>query len=94
LEVREKYHSKVIMSPAPFVILTKRASRAEKRTSNSVAFLCHPDDARNASGRTWLLASGQLRAREAGSGFEIAQRSLSDVVARLPDSHRMQQRTT
>jgi hypothetical protein len=36
---------------------------------------CHPDEASNASGRTWLLASGQLRASEAGTGFEIAQRS-------------------
>jgi len=26
----------------------------------------------NASGRKWLLASGQLRASEAGTGFEIA----------------------
>ncbi|MFZ2060033.1 MAG: hypothetical protein WAU82_03405, partial [Candidatus Binatus sp.] len=37
---------------------------------------CHPDVASNASGRTWLLASGQLRASEAGTGSEIAQRSL------------------
>jgi hypothetical protein len=29
----------------------------------------NPDDLSNASGRKWLLASGQLRASEAGSGF-------------------------
>ncbi len=31
--------------------------------------LCHPDEASNASGRTWLLASGQRRVSGAGSGF-------------------------
>jgi hypothetical protein len=41
---------------------------------------CHPDKASNASGRKWLLASGQLRDSEAGSGFEIAQRSFAEVV--------------
>jgi hypothetical protein len=40
---------------------------------------CHPDEASNASGRNWLLASGQLRASEAGTGFEIAQRSFAEV---------------
>ncbi len=34
-----------------------------------ITLLRHTDDPSNASGRTWLLASGQLRAREAGSGF-------------------------
>ncbi|HMD03660.1 MAG TPA: hypothetical protein VKG68_00195 [Candidatus Binatus sp.] len=34
--------------------------------------LCHPDEASNASGWKDL---GQLRVSEAGSGFEIAQRS-------------------
>jgi hypothetical protein len=36
------------------------------------------DAASIASGRNWLLASGQLRASEAGSGFGIAQRSFAD----------------
>jgi hypothetical protein len=31
--------------------------------------ICLPDEVSNASGRKWLLASGQLRASEAGSGF-------------------------
>jgi hypothetical protein len=35
---------------------------------------CHPDEASNASDRKDL---GQLRDSEAGSGFEIAQRSLA-----------------
>jgi hypothetical protein len=34
--------------------------------------VCHPDEASIASGRKDL---GQLRASEAGSGFEIAKRS-------------------
>jgi hypothetical protein len=42
--------------------------------------VCHPDKASSASGRNWLLASGQLRASEAGSGSEIAQRSFSDAA--------------
>ena len=41
-------------------------------------FLCHPDAASNASGRTWLLASGQLRASEAGSGFRKSRCAPSD----------------
>jgi hypothetical protein len=40
-----------------------------------VVVLCHPDEASNASGWKDL---GQLRSREAGSGFEIAQRSFAD----------------
>jgi hypothetical protein len=40
------------------------------------AVFSDPDEASIASGRTWLPASGQLRASEAGSGFlKIAQRS-------------------
>jgi hypothetical protein len=39
---------------------------------------CHPDEASNAS--RWKDL-GQLRASEAGSGFEIAQRSFADGVA-------------
>jgi hypothetical protein len=57
-------------------------------TQEMRARVCHPDKASNASGGTWLLASGQLRASETGSGFEIAQRSFSDVVPEgvlLPD---------
>src|ERR1700722_10822981 len=38
--------------------------------------ICHPDKASDASGGRWLLASGQLRVSEAGSGSpKIAQRS-------------------
>jgi hypothetical protein len=51
---------------------------------------CHPDKASNASGRKDL---GQLRATEAGTGLEIAQRSSADVVAppadRLPSGPRL-----
>jgi len=43
------------------------ASRGQERASDGFAFLCHPDDPSNARGGTGL---GQLRAREAGSGFE------------------------
>jgi hypothetical protein len=43
-----------------------------------ICIICHPEEASNASGRKDL---GQLRASEAGTGFEIAQRSLVDVVA-------------
>src|SRR5208337_1903389 len=51
------------------VILTKRATRAAGRISDSgTALFCHPDEASNASGRRDL---GQLRAREAGSGFAL-----------------------
>jgi hypothetical protein len=35
----------------------------------------HPDEASNASGRKDL---GQLRASEAGSGFEIAERTFAE----------------
>jgi hypothetical protein len=38
--------------------------------------VCHPDEASNASGRKDL---GQLRAREAGTGSEIAKRSFADL---------------
>jgi hypothetical protein len=38
-------------------------------------------EASNASGRKWLLVSGQLRANEAGTGSEIAKRSFADSVA-------------
>jgi hypothetical protein len=66
-----------------FVILTKRATRASA---------CHPDKVSNASGRKDL---GQLRASEAGTGFEIAQRSLFDGVTRASiSSDWMQQRKT
>jgi hypothetical protein len=46
-------------------------------TFNTVA-----DEASNASGRTWLLASGQLRVSEAGSGLEIAKRSFADRIGK------------
>jgi hypothetical protein len=39
---------------------------------------CHPDEASIASGRKDL---GLHRVSDAGSGFEIAQRSFADVVA-------------
>jgi hypothetical protein len=42
--------------------------------------LCHPDEASNASGWKDL---GQLRARQAGSGFEIAQRTFPDAIAKF-----------
>jgi len=48
------------------------------RASIASGVFCHPDEASNASSRKDL---GQLRASEAGSGFEIAQRSFADVVA-------------
>ena len=35
----------------------------------SIASFCHSDDGSERDGRKWLLASGQLRACEAGSGF-------------------------
>jgi hypothetical protein len=41
----------------------------------------HPDRASIASGRRWLLASGQLRASEAGTGFKIAPRSFDLEMA-------------
>jgi hypothetical protein len=53
---------------AALVLLTEARERARQ--------ICHPDVASDASGRNWLLASGQLRASEAGTGFEIAKRSL------------------
>ena len=38
--------------------------------------ICHPESERAKRAQaTWLLASGQLRASEAGTGFEIAKRS-------------------
>jgi hypothetical protein len=40
--------------------------------------MCHPDQASDAS--VWKDL-GQPRASEAGSGFDIAQRSFSDEVA-------------
>jgi hypothetical protein len=46
-------------------------------TSNASPFR-HPDEASNASGRKDL---GQLRASEAGSVSEIAQRSFADTIA-------------
>jgi hypothetical protein len=41
--------------------------------ANSASAFCHPDEASIASGWKDL---GQLRFSEAGSGFEIAQRSI------------------
>jgi hypothetical protein len=45
---------------------------------NNAATCCHPDEVSNANGRKDL---GQLRASEAGTGFEIAQRSFRGVAA-------------
>jgi hypothetical protein len=42
--------------------------------ASGVKVFCHPDDPSIARGGTDL---GQLRGSEAGTGFEIAQRSLS-----------------
>jgi hypothetical protein len=55
------------------------ASNASGRKDvGHLCVLCHPDDLSNARGGTDL---GQLRVSEAGSGFEIAQRSLSDLFS-------------
>jgi hypothetical protein len=45
----------------------------QESTQRRLFFVCHPEEASNASGRKDL---GQLRVSKAGSGFEIAQRSL------------------
>jgi hypothetical protein len=39
--------------------------------ARAINFLRHPDEASNASGRNWLLASGQRRMSAAGSGFML-----------------------
>jgi hypothetical protein len=39
------------------------------RDARAIIFCVYPDEVSNASGRKWLLASGQRRASAAGSGF-------------------------
>jgi len=42
---------------------------------------CHPDEASDASGRKWLLASGQRRERAAGTGFGLLPSNLKGRCA-------------
>ena len=55
-----------------FVILDEVSNANEAEVPRTSRPLCHPDEASDASGRKDF---GQLRASEAGTGFEIAKRS-------------------
>src|ERR1700685_1398935 len=57
-------------SGGPVGILAKAKTKLDRRVGQGATRtrVCHPDEASIASGRRWLLASGQLRASEAGTG--------------------------
>src|ERR1700722_20899010 len=73
-----------VTSPSSLVNCLVAIQRSEAKFVSVTT--CHPDRSDNASG--WLLASGQLRASGAGSGFEIAQRSLFSTRLRRPHLRR------
>jgi hypothetical protein len=52
----------------------------------------HPDKASNTSGRNWLLASGQLRASEAGTVLKSRSAPSPMPSRKPPNFHRMRQR--
>jgi len=55
-----------------------------------VLTICHPESERAKRAQaTWLLASGQLRAIEAGTGFDTAKRSYNPSAIPPPAAQRL-----